>query len=430
MSSLALPSENHVEPSSADSCQDSTISRPRYVVLQSLVGVMLAYQLLSGAELIASRPTSGVIVGGLVAMVLCLWYVPTSILQAAWFSGTLIGIDTILVTATIYLSGNARSDLYLSYFVLMLIAASVRRLSHVIGLSLLLCVGYGIILYQGVVQTGSLSAGHLLGVPVLLVMATFYGLALQTIGAERRQKSILLGSIEELKEKEQVLQASRDQLEARIKSLKNDLSRASEHVRQEKKERQGLEQQLYDMQKMEAVGRIAVGIANELSHLVSVIGRQTGVVLSRLKPDDPLYGPVDDIFRSGGQAAAVTAQLAGLGLHDGHVRQVLSVKAVLEEIRGVIRGLLPASIDLSIVIEDAPMDVEVDREGLEQVLLHLAVNARDAMPNGGRLRIEAKQVFREHDGALSGRRRASLQGADSSERYGKRNEPRNPVAHV
>jgi signal transduction histidine kinase len=229
-----------------------------------------------------------------------------------------------------------------------------------------------------------------------LVMATFYGLALQTIGAERQQKTLLLGSIEALKETEQALQASRDQLEVRIKGLKSDLSRANEHVRQEKKEREGIEQQLHEAQKMEAIGRIAGGIANELSHLVSVIGRQTGVVLSRLKPDDPLYGPVDDIFRSGGQAAAVTAQLAGLGLHDGHVRQVLSVKAVLEEIRGVMRGLLPASIDLSIVIEDAPMDVEADREGLEQVLLHLAVNARDAMPNGGRLLIEAKQAFPGH----------------------------------
>jgi CheY-like chemotaxis protein len=89
--------------------------------------------------------------------------------------------------------------------------------------------------------------------------------------------------------------------------------------------------------------------------------------------------------------------LAGLGLHDGHFRQVLSVKAVLEEIRGVIRGLLPAPIDLDMVIEDAPMDVEVDREGLEQVLLHLAVNAREAMPNGGRLRIEAKQALRGHE---------------------------------
>jgi len=396
MSSLALPSENHVELPSADLCQDSTISRPRYVVLQSLVGVMLAYQLLSGTELIASRPTIGVIVVGLVAMVLCLWYVPTSILQAAWFSGTVIGIDTVLVTSTIYLSGNARSELYLSYFILMLIAASVRRLSHIIGLSLLLCAGYGVILYQGVVQTGALSPGHLLGVPVLLVMATFYGLALQTIGSERQQKTLLQGSIEALKETEQALQASRDQLEVRIKGLKSDLSRANEHVRQEKKEREGLEQQLYEAQKMEAIGRIAGGIANELSHLVSVIGRQTGVVLSCLKPEDPLYGLVDDIFRSGGQAAAVTAQLAGLGLHDGHLRQVLSVKAVLEEIRGVMRGLLPASIDLSMVIDDAPMDVEVDREGLEQVLLHLAVNARDAMPNGGRLLIEAKQVFRGH----------------------------------
>ena len=397
MSSLAFPSENHVELPSEDSCHDSAISRPRYVVLQSLVGVMLAYQLLSGAELIVSRPTSGVIVGGLVAMVLCLWYVPTSILQAAWFSGTVIGIDTVLVTATIYLSGNARSDLYLSYFILMLIAASVRRLSHVIGLSLLLCAGYGFILYQGVVQTGSLSPGHLLGIPVLLVMALFYGLALQTIGAERQQKTLLLGSIEALKETEQALQASRDQLEVRIKGLKGDLSRANEHVRQEKKEREGLEQQLHEAQKMEAIGRIAGGIANELGHLVSVIGRQTGVVLSRLKPDDPLYAQVDDIFRSGGQAAAVTAQLAGLGLHDSHVRQVLSVKAVLEEIRGVMRGLLPTSIDLSVVIENAPMDVEADREGLEQVLLHLAVNARDAMPNGGRLLIEAKQAFPGHE---------------------------------
>jgi CheY-like chemotaxis protein len=76
---------------------------------------------------------------------------------------------------------------------------------------------------------------------------------------------------------------------------------------------------------------------------------------------------------------------------------VLSVKAVLEEIHGVMRGLLPASIDLSMVIENAPMDVEVDREGLEQVLLHLGVNARDAMPQGGRLRIEAKQAFSGHE---------------------------------
>ncbi|MEK6763733.1 MAG: ATP-binding protein [Nitrospirota bacterium] len=398
MSSLAVSSENHVELPSADSGHDSTISRSRYLVLQSLVGIMLAYQLLSGAELIASRPAIGVIVIGSVAMVLCLWYVPNTILQAAWFSGTVIGIDTVLVTATIYLSGNARSELYLSYFVLMLIAASVRRLSHVIGLSLLLCAGYGVILYQGIVQTGSLSPGHLLGVPVLLVMATFYGLALQTIGAERQQKAQLLGSIEALREAEQALKSSRDQLEVRIKGLKGDLVRANEHVRQEKKEREGLEQQLHEVQKMDAISRIAGGVAEELNHLVSVIGKQTGVVLSHLKANDPLYGPIDDIFRSGGKAAALTAQLAELGVHTGHVRQVLSVKTVLEEIRDAMRGLLPPSVDLSMVIQNAPMEVEVDREGLDQALLHLAVNARDAMPQGGRLRIEAKRLSHGNEG--------------------------------
>ena len=142
----------------------------------------------------------------------------------------------------------------------MLIAASVRRLSHVIGLSLLLCVGYGIILYQGVVQTGALSPGHLLGVPVLVVMATFYGLALQTIGDERRQKTLLLGSIEALKETEQALQTSRDQLEARIKGLKSDLSRAMSMSGRRRRNEQGLEQQLYDSRKWKRSVGLPVGL--------------------------------------------------------------------------------------------------------------------------------------------------------------------------
>lgn len=395
MSSLTLSSEYHVEEPVADSCHGSMISRQRYVVLQSLVGVMLAYQLLSSVDLIASLPTCLVVIGGLGTLVLCLWYVPLAILQAAWFSGILIGIDTVLVTATMFLSGNVQSELYLSYFVLMLIAASVRKISHIIALSLLLCTGYGMILYQGIVQTGSLSPGHLLGLPVLLVMATFYGLALQTIGTEQQQKTLLLGNIEALRQTEQALQASRDQLDARVKGLKGELSRANEHVQQGKRERQGLEQRLQEAQKMEAIGRMAGGIADELSQLVSVIGRQTGVALSRLKSDDPLYGAVDDIFRSGEQAAVLTAQLAGVGFQVGQVRQVLSVRTLLAEIQEVMRGLLPASIDFSMAVDDAPMEVEVDREGLEQVLLHLAVNARDAMPTGGRLRIEAKQSL--HD---------------------------------
>ncbi len=395
MSSLVLSAaQSRTDPDDAlgEHRHASVILRNRYIILQALVGVMLAYQLLFTGPPIVGRATSQLMVVGLAAMVIGLFCIPQSILHTTWFSGILVGIDTAFVTVTIYASGNARSDLYLSYFVLMLIAASVRRLSHVLGFSLLLCTGYGAVLYQGVVQTEFLSAGHLLGIPVLLVMATFYGMALQTIGHERQQKMSLIENIERLKQTESALQASRDQLETRIKGLKADLTKANDSVRQSQKERQGLERQLQESQKMEAIGRTAGGIANEFSHLLSVIGKQTGLMLSSVKPNDPLYGPVDEIFRKGEHAAALTAQLAALGLNDGQFRQALSLRTVLDDLQRVIRGLMPLSIQLEIAVDNSPLEIEVDREGLEQVLLHLALNARDAMLNGGRLRIEAKTV--------------------------------------
>ncbi len=409
MSAATLLESHQLDDAVVADAEAFPVSRARYLVLQSLVGIVLGYQLWFGVEPIAVRSISGVILFGLGVMLVTLMCVPKAILQATWFNAVLVGLDTAFVTATIYLSGNARSDLYLSYFILMLIAASLRRLTHIIGFSLVLCVGYGFILYGGIIQTGTLSVGHLLGAPVMLVMAVLYGMALETIGVERQQKTLLLDSIGSLRNTERVLQASRDDLQARVKGLKNDLSRANEHVQHEKTEREGLERQLQDIHKMEALGRVAGSIANEFSHLLSVIGKQTGVVLSRLKPDDPLYGPVDDIFRTGEQASALTAQLATLGFRDGQVRQVLSLKTVLSEIHSVIKGLLSDRIDLRIVVEETPLYVEVDREGLEQVLFQLAVNARDAMPNGGGLQIEVKRA----PGSSEARQAAGLQNQKS-----------------
>jgi len=387
--SLALP---ETIPTAVNEDHIGAVSRGRYVVLQALVGIMLGYQLLFGPEPIVSRLTSEFIVGGLIVLIGCLLAVPAWMLQAGWFSGILIAVDTALVTGVMYLSGHARSELYLAYFILMLIAASLRRLSHVIAFSVLLCAGYALMLYQGSVQTGTLSVGQLLGVPVLLVMAIFYGMALETIGSEREQKTQLLQNIEALKKTEQSLQASREQLEIRIKGLKDDLSKANALVQHEKSERQGLERQLIEAQKMEAIGRITSGLAGEFSHLFSVIGKQTGVVLSRLLPEDPLYGPVDEIFRTGEQAAALTAQLAALDLQHRQFRHVISMRTLMEDLAPTIRGLLPDHIQSQIMIEPGSLDVEVDREGIEQVLLNLALNARDAMPQGGRLAIGVSAV--------------------------------------
>lgn len=367
-----------------------THPRSRLILLQCLVSVILSYELLFGSESVISRLKSDGMVIGIWTFVGMLAVLPGGWLERTWFNGALVAVDTLLVTGTIYLSGNARPDLYIAYFVLMLIAASVRRLSHMMGLCLLLGAGYAALLYEGIILSETVAAGHLLGVPVLLVMAVFYGLALEAVTVVQEEKSTLLQDVESLKRTEEQLAASKLQLESRIAGLKDDLTRSQDQLQQGLAVRQGLERQLRDAQKMEAVGRMAAGIAKEFGELFSVIGKQTGVILARLPTHDPVRAAADDIFKTGEKAATLTAQLIALNLEDRQVHRVLSVKAVLSELHGAIRSLLPEPIDLAIHHDESPVYAEVDREGLEKVLFQLAVNARDAMPSGGRLVIDAR----------------------------------------
>lgn len=387
---MDTPTASAIAQSNGRFHQLLTQPRSRLTLLQCLVSVILSYELLFGSEAVISRLMSDGIVVGIWAFVGVLAVLPAVWFESAWFNGALVAVDTLLVTGTIYLAGNARPDLYTAYFVLMLIAASVRRLSHMMGLCLLLCVGYAGLLYEGIVQSETVAAGHLLGVPVLLVMAVFYGLALEAVTVVQEEKSTLLKDVESLKRTEEQLAASKVQLEARIAGLKDDLTQSQDKLQQGLAVRQGLERRLRDAQKMEAVGRMAAGIAKEFGELFSVIGKQTGVMLASLSPNDPMRAAADEIFKTGEKAATLTAQLIALNLEEGQVCQILSVKTVLSDLRSAISSLLPGHIDLAIHHDESPVYAEVDREGLEKVLFQLVVNARDAMPGGGRLVIEAR----------------------------------------
>jgi two-component system cell cycle sensor histidine kinase/response regulator CckA len=363
----------------------------RFLVLQGLVTIILSYELLFGAESVISRVMSNGLVMGLWLGILSIAMLPQAVLTATWFSAGLVTLDTLLVTGIIYLSGNARSDLYIAYFVLMLVAASVRQ-SHLLGLSLLLSAGYAVVLYEGILQTGVMATGQLLGIPVLLVMAVFYGVALEGTEVAKEEKASLQNDVEQLKKTEEELETAKARLEARIKDLKEDLAKANVELREGQVVRQGLERQLHEAQKMEAVGRVAARIAGEFEALFAVIGKQTGIMLSRLQPDDPLRSSADELFKAGGKAATLTAQLIALELEGRHVRRVLSVKAILADLHSMIVSLLPDHIELTVQIDQQVAYVEVDREGLETALFQLVVNARDAMPNGGRLTIEVKTI--------------------------------------
>lgn len=364
----------------------------RYFVLQGLVTIILSYELLFSGESVISRVMSNGLVMGLWLGILVIAMLPKAVLGAAWFSAGLVAVDTLLVTTVIYLSGNARSDLYIAYFVLMLVAASVRRLSHLLALSLLLSAGYAVVLYEGVLQTGVMATGQLLGIPVLLVMAVFYGVALESTAVAQEEKASLLKDVEELKKTEEELETAKTQLEARIKGLKEHLMQANADLRAGQVARQGLERQLHEAQQMEAIGRVAARIAGEFGTLFAVVGKQTGVMLSRLQQNDPLRSSADELFKIGEKAATLTAQLIALNLDGRHVRNTLSVHAVLVDVQRMIASLLPDHIELTMQLDKQVAYAEVDREGLETILYQLVVNARDAMPNGGRLTIEVKTI--------------------------------------
>ncbi len=365
-----------------------TNTTSRYLVLQGLVSIILSYELIFGGDSVISRAMSNSFVMGLWLGMAALAMLPGAVLTSAWFTAGLVTVDTVLVTSIIYLSGNARSDLYIAYFVLVLVAASVRRLSHVLGLALLLSVGYALVLYEGILQTGTLVTGQLLGIPVLLVMAVFYGVALESQAFVQEQNDLLQKDIENLKKTEDGLAAEKTQLEARIKALKEDLTKTNVELREGQIARQGLERRLHEAQKMEAVGRVAARIAGEFGVLFTVIGKQTGIMLSRFQPNDPLSSSADEIFKVGEKAATLTAQLIALNIEGCPVRPTVSVHAVLADVQGTMKSLLPPNIELVIQGEQRFAYAEMDREGLETVLFQLVVNARDGMPRGGRLLIE------------------------------------------
>ncbi|MDF0674203.1 MAG: hypothetical protein P0120_07650 [Nitrospira sp.] len=119
---------------------------------------------------------------------------------------------------------------------------------------------------------------------------------------------------------------------------------------------------------MEAIGRVAGRIADEFGTLFVVVGKQTGVMLSHMQQNDPLRSSADELFKVGEKAATLTAQLIAMNLDCLHLRNTLSVQAVLADIHRMIAGLLPNHIDLTIQLDNQAAYVEADREGLETVL--------------------------------------------------------------
>jgi signal transduction histidine kinase/CheY-like chemotaxis protein len=202
---------------------------------------------------------------------------------------------------------------------------------------------------------------------------------------------------------------ARDELEREVAARTADLAEANAALHVQLAEREQLEAALRHAQKMEAVGRLAGGIAHDFNNLLTTVLAGSGLVLDELPADDPMRQEVEEIRHAGERAAAVTRKLLLFSRRAEVEPSTLDLNAVVGEAGAMLRRLLGEDIALEVALAEGPAWVRADVSGLEQVLVNLAVNARDAMPRGGPLRIATGST---HVDAAAVRRHPALrQGA-------------------
>ena len=174
-------------------------------------------------------------------------------------------------------------------------------------------------------------------------------------------------------------------------------------IKEDITERLQLETQYRQAQKMESVGQLASGIAHDFNNLLTVINGMSELVLAQINQDDPMHADVQEIGRAGERAAALTRQLLAFSRQQILEPRVVNLDAVVAGMESLLRRLLGEDIDLVVVPTPGLGRVKADPGQIEQVITNLAVNARDAMPQGGQLTIETQNVkLDEDDGAQHG----------------------------
>jgi PAS domain S-box-containing protein len=163
-----------------------------------------------------------------------------------------------------------------------------------------------------------------------------------------------------------------------------------------------LERQLMQAQKMEAVGRLAGGVAHDFNNLLGVITGYGEITRSKLRADDPLKSKVDQILKAAERAAGLTRQLLAFSRQQVLQPKIIDLNGLVTNLEKMLRRLIGEDVELGTTLDPGLGSVKADPGQIEQVLMNLAVNARDAMPDGGRLTIETRNA--ELDSEYAARR--------------------------
>ena len=175
-------------------------------------------------------------------------------------------------------------------------------------------------------------------------------------------------------------------------------------AREELAERKRVEDQFRQSQKMEAVGRLAGGIAHDFNNLLGVILGYTEIATARLEAEHPARAKLEHVRSAAERAAALTGQLLAFSRKQVLVPEVLDLSEVITDLSAMLHRVIGEDVELVTVVDECLGLVRADRGQIGQAIVNLAVNARDAMPSGGKLTIEARDIELDEDGGQPGSR--------------------------
>jgi len=182
------------------------------------------------------------------------------------------------------------------------------------------------------------------------------------------------------------------QLAAEQKQAAESLEQALENVRREMKRRRDLESQLIQSQKMEAVGRLAGGVAHDFNNLLTVILGYNEMLFEQVKGDPAAIEYTREVLQAAERASALTNQLLAFSRRQVSAPRMVNLNEVVGHIDKMLRRIIGEDVELEIRLAPELAPVHVDPAHMDQVIMNLAVNSRDALPSGGNLTIETANV--------------------------------------